>query len=167
MLTAERARELLRYNRRTGVLTWRVDVFCGRYYKQFAARKGQRAGNGTREGRIKISIDGGRYNAHRVIWLLVTGKWPPSEIDHRDQDPSNNAWRNLRLAHHSMNMQNERRARRNNKAGVLGVSARKNRFIAQITINGHNTYLGCFRTAREAHAVYVKAKRIHHVGCTL
>ncbi len=166
-LTAERVRELLAYDAETGALTWRVDRMCGRYMKQFAVRAGDPAGSVTDNGRVQIRVDGHNYKAHKVIWLHVTGEWPASEIDHWDTNGTNNRWLNLRLATRDINNQNLRRAQRNNRVGLLGVSQRRNRFTAQITIGGRNTYLGIFSTKEEAYQAYVAAKRIHHEGCTL
>lgn len=166
-LTAERARELLRYNKRTGVLTWRVDVLCGRYYKQFAARAGQRAGSAN-EGRIQIRVDGKNYRAHRVIWLIVTGAWPIFEVDHKDTDGTNNRWRNLRPATRRINNQNRRRANPGNRTKLLGVSQRSPMcFIAQISIDRRTKYLGSFSSAQAAHSAYLQAKRKYHEGCLI
>lgn len=166
-LPVERVRQLLRYDPETGKFVWKVDRMCGRYYKQFAARAGDDAANITSGGRIQIHVDGGNYKAHRLAWFYVHGVWP-SEIDHRDGNPANNAIANLRIADRFMNMQNLRKAKTGNSSGMLGVTRRRNgKCIAQICVNRVTRYLGSFDTPEEAHAVYLKAKRKHHKGCTL
>jgi hypothetical protein len=143
---------------------------CGRYYKQLAAKAGDIAGNVTSEGRVQLNVDGKNYRAHRVAWFYVYGKWA-QEIDHLDGNTSNNAITNLREADRFMNMQNRRRARVGSSSGVLGVTRRStpkgDRFIAQLCVDRKTRYLGIFKTAEQAHAVYLAAKRKHHEGCTI
>ena len=166
-ITVDRLRELLHYDPETGVFTRRVDVMCGRHMKQFAARAGDVAGSPSSDGRLQIRLDKHNYKAHQLAWLYVHGEWPPSEVDHKDTDPMNNRIDNLRLATRRINNQNLRQAQKNNRLGILGVKAQYRKFVAQITINGKNTYLGMFDTADAAHEAYLTAKRIHHEGCTL
>lgn len=72
-LTAERARELLVYDPETGALNWRVARGC---------RSGALAGTRTSEGYTQVEIDYRLYRAHRVIWLMQTGKWPNDHLEH-------------------------------------------------------------------------------------
>ena len=46
-----------------------------------------------------------------------------------------------------------------NSTGVTGVTIRRGRYEAGITINGRRMYLGTFNTAEEAHGAYLEAKR--------
>ena len=64
-------------------------------------------------------------------------------------------------------MQNQKRAKKNNKLGILGVSVKKGRFIAQIQVNKKGIHLGSFDTADEAHEAYLHAKREMHDTCTI
>jgi hypothetical protein len=66
-----------------------------------------------------------------------------------------------------VNRQNVRKARRNNKTGVLGVQRRGRRFISAVVLNRRRYLCGTFDTAEEAHAAYVIKKRQLHEGCTL
>ncbi|MFO8239983.1 MAG: HNH endonuclease, partial [Dissulfuribacterales bacterium] len=43
----------------------------------------------------KVTIEGKTYPLHRVIFLLVEGRWPNGVIKHKDGRKDNNAWRNL------------------------------------------------------------------------
>jgi len=88
-------------------------------------------------------------------------------IDHRDCKKSNNRFDNLREATAISNMQNMRRAMKGNLTGLLGVRFRDGKYSAQIKINGKSKHLGLFKTAEEAHAEYVLAKRLHHPSGTL
>jgi len=157
MLTAERLRELLDYDPETGVFTRRV----------------RRTSGGTgwpdKVGYLYLMVDGKTYAAHRLAWLFMTGEWPTGELDHLDGNKACNAFANLREATRQTNMQNEVRARKSNKSGLMGVHFRKDRgkWVSAIRINGRARRLGQFDSPEEAHAAYVEAKRIHHAGFTL
>lgn len=154
MLTADRLRELLDYAPETGSFTWRNT--------SRRAVAGAAAGSDNGEGYTQISVDGRRYAAHRLAWLYVHGEWPASELDHIDGQRSHNAIANLRLADRFLNNRNVHRARQNSKTGLLGVSPKGRRFVAQIRANGVNHYLGRFDTAEQAHEAYMAAKQVHH-----
>lgn len=154
-LTAERLRELLDYDPETGRFTWRVrrgPVPAG----------GKAGGRPDGSGYSQIRVDGRLHLAHRLAWLYMTGDQPPVEVDHRDTDPMNNRWSNLRASTRSGNNQNVRRARRNNSSGYLGVSPRDGRWLAQIHANGKKRWLGLFDTPELAHGAYLKAKAALH-----
>jgi hypothetical protein len=50
----------------------------------------------------------------------MTGDWPPEYVDHKDGNPNNNAWDNLRLATAQQNAQNKKR-KYNSYTGIKGV----------------------------------------------
>lgn len=163
-LTAVRLRQLLDYDPGTGAFTWRV--LTGK------ARPGEPAGYLAGDDRLKrvhIGIAGRRYKAHRLAWLYVHGEWPAGEIDHRNGDPSDNRIDNLRVVTRQVNAQNMRRPRGQTASGLLGAhwDRRRNNYRAHIKVDGQVRYLGAFPTAKEAHEVYVEAKRRLHEGCTL
>lgn len=85
-LTAERARALLIYNPETGALNWRV--------ARPGTLSGALAGTRTSEGYTQVEIDYRLYKAHRVIWLIMTGKWPTHQVDHRNGMRADNRWKN-------------------------------------------------------------------------
>lgn len=159
MLTAQRVRELLSYNPETGLL-YRLTSSGGR-------SAGTIAGNRSKDGRIQIYIDNKNYKAHRVIWLLVTGEWPLYDVDHKDGNPSNNAWSNLRDVPHRINLENRVKAAKGSAIPLLGVIKNKARFGAQINVDGKRIWLGTYDTPEEAHQVYLGAKRKLHNGCTI
>ena len=147
-LTAEYVRSLLHYDRKTGVLRWKPrpnsPTFSARYAGTVAGKIGLK-------GRIHVGIDYARYLAHRLAWLIVTGKWPEFEIDHIDGNPGNNAWHNLRAATSSQNLCN-RGAPRHNTSGYKGVSwsTANNGWISRITKNKVTYHLGTFPTKEQA-----------------
>jgi len=112
-------------------------------------------------------IDQANYLAHRLAWLYVTGHWPLVHVDHIDGNRKNNAFSNLREADRKTNAQNMRMAHRDNKTGLLGVTAHRKTFVANILVDGCQLRIGRFATAEEAHAAYLNAKRAMHKGCTL
>lgn len=161
-LTQEKLRELFKYDPETGVFTWRVNI--GRMKR---IKAGTLAGGINTKGYWRVKIGGRYFQAHRLAWLYVHGVWPVDQIDHINGIKTDNRFANLRDVSHSVNQQNQRRATRNNNTGLLGVTAIKNRWQAQIGVDGTTKYLGCFTTPDQAHAAYVDAKRIHHRGNTI
>jgi hypothetical protein len=162
-LSAERLRDALHYAPLTGVFTWRI-------------RTSSRSNPGTVAGRLmpdryrRICLDGGQYPVHRLVWLYLYGRWPVDQIDHINGVRDDNRADNLREATNAINGQNRRRAQRTNQSsGLLGVSwqAKRQKWMAQIQLNGKAIYLGRFKTPEAAHAAYIAAKRQHHPGCTL
>jgi hypothetical protein len=96
-----------------------------------------------------------------VIWLIVTGEWPPGEIDHCDTDGTNNAWRNLRPATPSQQKMN-RKIQSNNTSGYKGVSKHGTNWRAQIWSNRKRVGLGSFPTREQAYAAYCQANQDMH-----
>ncbi len=142
MLTQERLKELLRYDPATGLWTH---------------ANGDAAGwINSKTGYIRLQVDGRKYYAHRLAWLWMTGKWPAVLIDHKDQNPSNNRWDNLRPADKSKNGAN-RGAPKQNKSGWKGVSFCRatGRWRADITIRGKCKNLGRFDSPVAAHLTYI------------
>lgn len=87
----------------------------------------------------------------------------PINVDHKDLDPSNNRWSNLRAADWQTNPRN-RRAQSNNRAGLKGVTPAKapGRWRSTIVLGkGRQKYLGTFTTPEEAHAAYCAAAQAH------
>ncbi len=146
MLTAERLRELLHYDRITGLFTYRVT-------------RGNRVAGSVAgslcDGYIHIKVDNVLHKAHRLAWLYMTGEWPVEEIDHEDRCRSNNVWYNLRPATKSQNQANRGR-NVNNKSGFKGVHFHRltGKWAAALTCGGARMHLGLFNTPEEAHEVY-------------
>ena len=46
-----------------------------------------------------------------------------------------------------------------NSTGLTGVTIRRGKYEAGITVNGRRMYLGTFNTAEESHGAYLEAKR--------
>lgn len=155
-LTAAQAREVFSYDKATGIVRWRVN-------RRGHSCKGRRAGTvqtnpKTGLQRRQVCFQQRTYLEHRLIWLIVTGKWPRREIDHRNRRPLDNRWTNLRQARPSQNRRNSI-ARPHNRSGLKWVRThRPGKF--QATVNG--VYLGAFGSAEAAHAFAARyAKKKH------
>ena len=90
---ASALRRLLKYNKRTGELRWRV--------KRGRVAAGQRAGCLGPDGyrRLGVTVDGKRDVCleHLIIFVMVKGRLPRKGmvVDHVNGDRSDNRWRNL------------------------------------------------------------------------
>lgn len=146
MLTRERVADLLEYDGEK--LIWKVS-------RARLARAGSAAGyvwtapSGCQY--LHVMIDGKKYKAHRLIWLLHYGAWPKQFIDHIDGNGLNNRVENLRDVSHTENQQNSRKSSAN-VSGVVGVIWHKQaqKWQAQIKAGGKRIHLGLFTDKAEA-----------------
>ena len=159
-LTADFLRSVFSYDAMTGEFT--------RLRKTSNTAKLGTVGHKSKRGAVTIFVLGKKRYAHRLAWLYTFGEWPNGEIDHIDGDPTNNRLANLRIANSAENKQNQRRAKRGNKTGYLGVFLHApGIWRARIQINGQGKHLGLFRDPESAYSAYVQAKRELHPFCTL
>jgi hypothetical protein len=159
VITESDLRKRFHYDELNGIFTYKVKP-CQRMHV------GDEAGY-TQHGYRNIVISGKTYKAHRLAWLYVYGVWPEQCIDHINGDRGDNRISNLRCATISENSQNQRKAKKSNKTGFLGVSPRGRRFKAQISVSGNLKVIGIFDTPEEAHFAYVQRKREIHAACTI
>lgn len=75
---------------------------------------------------IYVTYAGFRAAAHRVAWVLMTGK-QPDVIDHINRVRHDNRWENLRDVTHAENMQNKRRIGRIGVANLKFMRSLKNK----------------------------------------
>ena len=144
----------------TGIFTWLVSTGN-------RTKIGQQAGCLHHKGYVQITINKKIYLAHRLAWLYVHGSFPNQTIDHINGIKNDNRIFNLRDVSQSDNCQNLLRAR--GSSGLIGAHYDKfrNRWSSSIKLNGVRTHLGYFKTAEDAHAAYVLAKRSMHPFSTL
>lgn len=135
----------LAYDVLSGELRWRADNVL--------------AGYKLPDGYIQVRLGGKLYLAHRLIYLMMTGEMPEL-IDHKDRDPSNNTWINLRAANKQINAINTGLPS-NNKSGVKGVSWHKagGKWTAQIKHNGKKIHLGSYKNLLDAVAAREQAEQ--------
>ena len=161
-ITQGRLHALLSYDPDTG-------VFINRVSRGNRALAGAVFGSKDSDGYLQGCLDWRTYKLHQLAFVYMTGRWPDGVVDHIDTCRANNRWANLREVTASMNSQNMRSARCDSATGLLGASFDKsrNKYLAQILIDGVKKNLGRFDTAEQAHRAYVEAKRKHHKGNTL
>lgn len=149
ILNIERLREVLNYDRLTGVFVWK---------QQIGKRSKGIAGNVMDDGYRRIGIDGGQYRAHDLAWFIEYGEFPEFIIDHKNRNRDDNSIDNLRKANQSLNLANTG-MRLNNKSGYKGASRIKGteKWLASIKINGKTKYLGTHETPFLAHEAYMRA----------
>ena len=155
-LTVERLHQLLVYDRETGIFVWRTST-CNR------VGIGRRAGTLNHTGYVQITINGRKYQAHRIAWLYIYDKWPSADLDHINQDKTDNRIANLREVTCSENQQNTAKQARNT-SGFKGVDwhARAKCWRARITLNGAQRFLGTYPSPEAASAAYEYAARQLH-----
>jgi len=154
-MSIERLKQLLSYDPETGVFRWIAEPKGGR---KIGAVAGQQDGKYWR-----INVDRKLHRAHRLAWAFVHGEWPADQIDHRDNNPLNNAISNLRPASNAKNCAN-RGARSDSKSGVRGVCwhKRSQMWIAKVTKDGVEHHVGYFASLDEARAARNEAAtRLH------
>jgi hypothetical protein len=159
LLTQDFVHSVLAYDPETGVLTWKTT-------RHNRVKAGAVAGRVHKaHGHICIDLNGHEYQAHRVIWFMVTGEWPKGQVDHRDEVKTNNRWANLRDATNAQNQRNISCLQRNNKSGVRGVcwSNRVGKWWVQIGYGGRGYTVGYYNTIEEAAAAR-RAAEIKHFG---
>lgn len=137
-------RDYLSYDPESGVFRW----------TKSSARRitiGDIAGNVNRAvGHRRIRFQNKYYLAHRLAWFFMHGEMPP-EIDHKNRQPDDNRFENLRLSTSSQNKCNSG-IRANNTSGYRGVSFYKqtSRWAGEVRAGGRRVWSGYFGTAEEA-----------------
>lgn len=153
-LTQSLLKELVYYSPETGTFVWAKS--------RPGCRKGDACGYMSVHGYHEIGIRGRRWRANRLAWLYMTGEMPPDniDVDHINLNKTDDRWSNLRLATRSQNMANTRLDRRNT-SGASGVTWDKARqkWRAQLRVNGRKTNLGRFDSRDEAIAKVETAAR--------
>jgi hypothetical protein len=76
-VTPERLKEMLSYDRETGIFVWKA--------KGRGIRHGKRAGS-LDSGYRYIVVDGAAYLAQRLAWLFVYGEWPKNVLRFLNDD---------------------------------------------------------------------------------
>ncbi len=159
--TIEQLREYLSYEPTTGLLRWIKRPGKGR------VRVGDVAGGLEGDGYLRIRLHGKRIPAHVAAFALHNGRFPESEIDHRDRGRSTNQIENLREVDDAEQAWN--RTTRLSNTGFRGVHNcglnLKRPFQARLKVRGKVLDLGRHETALEAAAAY-DAAVIENRGCS-
>jgi len=138
MITQKELKEVLNYNPKNGLFTWKIKANKDRNI-------GSVAGSKNKKGYVIIGYDRKTYLGHRLAHLYMLGEFPKNQIDHKDHIKHNNKWKNLREVTNQENHKNMT-IQKNNKSGHIGVSfnKEKNKFQSYITVNNKKINLGYY-----------------------
>lgn len=164
-------RTVFSYDADTGVLIWRErsswmfsngrdgqDRNAAKWNARFA---GKEAGSIQAKGYRVVMLGKRPWLAHRLIWAMVSGQWPPKDmqIDHINHDRADNRLRNLRLVSAADNSRNK--AATSNGAFGIYWRERLNKWEASIRAEGRTIYLGVFDLYEDALSTRREAERAH------
>lgn len=140
-------KSLLEYNPNTGEFFWIRSVSP-------VVSVGDRAGSVYSNGYRYVQIYGEDYRAGRLAWFFMTGEDPAEFVDHINRIRDDDRFENLRKATNSQNQANAWWS--TNTSGFKGVSWQpsRNKWIAQITVDGNRKNLGRYQTRVEAAKAY-------------
>ena len=135
--------QILEYNPENGFFFWKTNRGNNKI-------KDTMAGRITSTGYRYISIDNKSYAAHRLAFLLHTGKDPhPYEVDHINHDKTDNSFENLRKATVQQNSSNRQRGS-NNSSGHKSITFMDrqplNPYMVCISQKNKSHHLGSFPT---------------------
>ncbi len=115
--------------------------------------KNKQAGWEDVDGYILIRYKGHLVRAHNLVWLRQHGLWPSFEIDHINNNPSDNTINNLREADRFLNGANQKLQKR--RAGKFkGVHKNGNSYRVKIKKFGKQHNIGTFSSEFEAAMMY-------------
>ena len=149
-LTVETARRVFNYDPDTGLLTWAIQA-------NSRALIGDEVGKISNRGYRVTKYKRKDYSVHRIIWLIVHGKWPTGQIDHINGEKTDNRIENLRDVSLRENLCNQKRHREGRLPGAY-YDKNMRGWRAHIRINNVYVYLGMHPTEKEANAAYMKAR---------
>jgi hypothetical protein len=141
------------YDRTTGIFTWKI-----RYLRH---RPGDQIGSKNSKGYLLVSIFDKSYRLHRLAYLCAHKKWP-DQIDHINGDKTDNRIENLRNCTVQENNFNKESTGGKSKYKGVYLEKARNLWCASICASGKRSYLGRFKTEKEAALAYnVKAIELH------
>jgi len=147
-LTQAYLKKRLEYNPRTGVFIWKPWPANGIGWNN--RRVGTVAG-GLNGDYLFLGLGVGKsLPLHKLATLYMTGKYPKYGPDHKDLNPTNNRWLNLRQATVHENNRN-RRMHKNNRLGHKNVSVGPGgKFLVYVMKNKKQLYFGTHETLEKA-----------------
>jgi HNH endonuclease/AP2 domain len=143
-LTAEEVLRTFDYNPNNGLLRWKIT--------RQKVIKGKIAGYVSKsDGYRYVCINQNDLLAHRIIWLMMTGKWPKCQIDHKNRVRDDNRWINLRESTNGQNTINQE-VRKDNQLGAKGIwyDEKRNQYRVKIQVKGKSYTIGRYNTLEEA-----------------
>ena len=144
-------RYLFDYNQDTGLLTVKKQIRPKEYVGWSTKPRA--------EGYLRQIVGVLIYPTHRLIWMWMTGEDPGIlEVDHKDRNPSNNAWSNLRVGTSKQNNENRR-------AKGIYWHKKNRKWEAQVQHDGKHYHVGVFDCPLLARMAYLdKKKELHSWG---
>lgn len=113
-LTQESLKEIVHYDKNTGVFTWINHQLKHKIGKEIK----------TKEKYIRVVILNKRFSLHHLAILYVEGWLPKYKdgifVDHKDRDTHNNSYNNLNVTDGTGNNKNTRLVK-NNTSGLSGI----------------------------------------------
>lgn len=159
------AASMVIYNPLNGSMKWKREEETDRYSKRWNSQHaGRECRSRDSDGYIEIYKKKNgktlfRVRAHRLAWFIVYGKEPDFEIDHINQNKTDNRIENLRDVPRFLNCRNKPKSKANS-SGVTGVYWHKsvNKWAACVVMLNKNKHIGVFEDIKDAEAA-VKAFR--------
>ncbi len=153
---AAKAAGMVKYDPETGSMIWKAKQ-GGKDAARWNTRySGKECGTLDDKGyrRVLFRFEAGKtfkIRAHRLAWFITHGVLPVGEIDHINQDKSDNRISNLRDVPKELNQRNGTR-KGNNTSGFTGVTWHKQRkkWCAQVNVLGIHYHVGVFEDIEEA-----------------
>jgi hypothetical protein len=152
ILTQEYVQEIFKY--KDGELFWKI--------KKGRIKPDDKAGCNDAAGYKVLGLNQKIYKLHRIIFLYHYG-YLPKEIDHIDNNKSNNLIENLREATRSNNARNIK-LRKNNTSGVKNViwNKQRNKWEINLWFNGKRIYFGWYDDLNKAAKIAEKARNKYY-----
>ena len=153
---AAKAAGLVKYNAESGSMIW-LPKTEGKDATRWNSRyAGKECGTFDDKGYKRILFrfvkeKTFKIRVHRLAWFIVYGVMPSGEIDHINQNKTDNRIGNLRDVTRELNQRNGTR-KSNNTSGVPGVTWHKqhHKWYAQANVNGKHYFVGLFVDIAEA-----------------
>ena len=158
--------ECFNYNEYSGELTWKkrplkhfknshgMNTFNSHYsYKAVSCK--------DKDGYIVVRVNNKLLKAHRVCWIIKTGRNPLGVIDHINEITSDNSWENLQELSNRKNIikNNSNKA---NTSGVTGVTFDKcnNKWTVNIEKDNKKYWLGRYTNFENAVGIRFVAEKL-------
>ncbi len=123
---------------------------------------GQKIGSLDKRGYIKTTYKKKPHLVHRLIFMMHHGFFP-LQVDHVNNDRTDNRIENLRAATPSENLRN-RPMSKSNKSGVKNVHwlAKNKQWIVNLTVDRKRLFIGGFKDLEAADLVAQLAREKYH-----
>jgi hypothetical protein len=143
-MTIELLKSRLHYDPETGLFT------------RISKCSTKKVGKPDKDGYITIKVDGTNYQAHRLAFMYMTGRFPVI-TDHINRVRWDNRWCNLREVSMAENLRNRRfgsskLTESGSTSGHRHVyrDSRKNKWVVQVRHEGKAYYNGCHHLLEDA-----------------